>query len=309
MTLTFVSLSSSQVLSEWRQDRRMRCARIGQTTFTHTHTHSHSNSFFSPRLRAARITHSREETSGYRDQWGNTPGEFLCSASTGDDAGGEGGKTREVKREYSPEVKELRSVLKKCSLYLVGPMGSGKSAVGKFLAHELGFHFLDTDSLIEGVAKKSVADLFSDDGEYEFRDVEAKVLEQVSAFIGCVVATGGGIVLRKNNWGHLQTGIVIYLNTKVDLLYHRLSQNGSKETQHRPLLTSASSPDQLRERIENIVNERDHLYRQADVVIDIGDHNYAVDDVAKELVRKLTNFIKANPPKLSKLYPGGEQFS
>lgn len=198
-------------------------------------------------------------------------------------------------REMKPEVKELRSVLKKCSIYFVGPMGSGKSALGKYLAFELGFRFLDTDDLIESVANKSISDIFKDSGEEKFRDLESAVLDQVQPFIGCCVATGGGAVLRKTNWGKLQTGIVVYLEAPVDVLVERLQNDTS-----RPLLADA---DDLRERITKILDERRSLYEQADVTISIKSGE-PTDDIGKEVIRKLTNFIKANPPRLSKLYPG-----
>lgn len=197
----------------------------------------------------------------------------------------------------APEVKELRSVLKKCSIYLIGPMGSGKSVVGKYLAQELRFRFLDTDQLIEAVSKKSIPQIFADDGEEAFRDLETAVLDQVAPFIGCVVATGGGAVLRKTNWGKLQTGIVVYIEVPVAVLEDRL--RGDKG---RPLLRDAS-PTELKERIENILEERKHLYGQADVKVHV-DRDAPVDDVGKEIVRKLTNFIKAHPPRLAALYPG-----
>lgn len=200
------------------------------------------------------------------------------------------------KRELSPEVKELRSILKKCSIYLVGPMGSGKSAVGKFLAYELGFRFLDMDDLIEAIAKKPISQIFKDDGETAFRDLESAVLEQITPFIACCVATGGGVVLRKENWGKLQTGIVIYLDTPVNVLEDRLLG----ETEKRPLLKDAES---LRDRITDILHERGHLYNQADVTIRCKG-GMAIDEISKEIIRTLTNFIKSNPPKLSTLYPG-----
>lgn len=198
--------------------------------------------------------------------------------------------------ELSPEAKELRSVLKKCSLYLVGPMGSGKSVIGRYLATLLGFRFLDTDTIIEEIAKKPVAEIFEESGEAHFRDIETAVLDQIAPFIACCVATGGGAVVRKENWGRLQTGIVIYLQSPVDLLVDRLQG----ETGNRPLLKDAES---IRQRMEAIMDERHALYKQADVTVKC-EREMAVDDIAMEAMRSLTNFIKANPPKLAKLYPG-----
>lgn len=198
-------------------------------------------------------------------------------------------------RDLKPAVKELRSVLKKCSIYLVGPMGSGKSAIGKYLAFELDFRFLDTDALIESVSQKSIPEIFKQDGEEAFRDTESAVLGEVQPFIGCVVATGGGAVLRKPNWGKMQTGIVVYLEAPVDVLVERLRHDTS-----RPLLADA---EDLRERISSILDQRRNLYEQADVAVHIK-ADQPVDEVGKEVIRNLTNFIKANPPRLSKLYPG-----
>lgn len=217
----------------------------------------------------------------------------MCAGNNSPSGGTD--NVKKIPRELKPEVKELRSVLKKCSIYLVGPMGSGKSVLAKYLAYELGFRFLDTDELIEKVAQKSIPKIFEDDGEDNFRDLESAILDQVQPFIACCVATGGGIVLRKENWGRLQTGIVIYLSTPIDVLVDRL-----KGDTKRPLLKDAES---LTDRVTEILNNRRHLYEQADVVVPI-EPDAAVDEIGMDLVRRLTNFIKANPPRLSKLYPG-----
>lgn len=200
--------------------------------------------------------------------------------------------------EVKPCVKELLAVLKKCSIYLIGPMGSGKSTLSKYLAYELGFRHLDTDELVTAVAKKSISDIFAQDGEESFRDLEAAVLSQVAPFIGCVVATGGGVVLRRANWGMLQTGIVVYLESTVDVLAERLADDTG-----RPLLQGERDEDALRDRIEGILEQRRSLYEQADVKVHV-DRDAVVDEVAEEVVRRLSNFIKENPPRLSKLYPG-----
>lgn len=196
-------------------------------------------------------------------------------------------------RDIKPAVKDLKQRLKKCSVYFVGTMGSGKSSVARYLAKQLGFRFLDTDDLIVLAAKKDIPTIFENDGENAFRDLESAVLDQVQAFIGCCVATGGGIVMRKQNWGKLQTGIVVWLDVPVDVLVQRLEGDRS-----RPLLEEAES---LRERIESILNARRTMYQQADVTVTVSVDD-AIDDVGAEVVRKLNNFIKENPPRLSKLY-------
>lgn len=177
-------------------------------------------------------------------------------------------------------------------------MGSGKSSIAKYLASQIGFRFLDTDQLVEAVAKKPISQIFEDDGETIFRDIETAVLDQVAPFIACCVATGGGAVLRKENWGRLQTGIVIYLDTPVDVLADRLMSES--ESGSRPLLKDAND---LRERIDDILHERRGLYEQADLAVKVT-KGMAVDDIGTDIIRLLTNFIKANPPRMAQLYPG-----
>ncbi len=198
----------------------------------------------------------------------------------------------DVTKELGNAVRDLKSRLKRCSLYFVGPMGSGKSVIGKFIAQQLSFRFLDTDALIEGVTKRSISELFADEGEAAFRDLEAAVLDQVQAFLNCVVATGGGIVLRDTNWGKLQTGIVVFLDVPIDILVKRLEGDTT-----RPLLKDGD----LREKLEAIMASRRSLYELADVTVNVNEGD-AVDNVALEVCRKVSNFIKENPPKMSALY-------
>lgn len=218
----------------------------------------------------------------------------MCAPKSGKED--EDARLPKARQTDNRAVKELRSVMKKCSVFLIGPMGSGKSAVGRYLAREIGFRYLDTDEIIEAVAKKPIKKIFSEEGESHFRDLESTVLEQVSAFIACCVSTGGGIVIRKENWGKLHAGLVVYLDTPVDVLTDRLQG----ESENRPLLKDAES---LRDRIKDILYEREHLYKQADISVKC-EAGQGVDEIGQEIIRALTNFIKSNPPKLSKLYPG-----
>ena len=145
------------------------------------------------------------------------------------------------------------------NVFLIGMMGAGKSTVGKLLAHRLGYGFVDTDSLIEQCAGKSIPDIFNDDGEEAFRDWEQQVLSQLASYTRLVVATGGGIVLRSLNWSHLHDGIVAWIDLPVDLLYDRLKA----ETSQRPLL---HTPDPLA-KLTKIYEQRRDRYAQADISI------------------------------------------
>ena len=206
------------------------------------------------------------------------------------------GYEADVTKELSGAVEDLKTRLKRCTVYLIGPMGSGKSVIGKFLASQLKFRYLDTDAIIEQVAKRSISEIFEDDGEAKFRDLESAVLDQVQAFLNCVVSTGGGIVMRDSNWGKLQTGIVIYLDVPIEVLVKRLENERDK----RPLLKSG----ELQDTLQTIMNTRRVLYEQADVTVNVKE-NDAVDNVALEVCRKLSNFIKENPPKSAELYSAG----
>jgi shikimate kinase len=149
------------------------------------------------------------------------------------------------------------------NVFLIGMMGAGKSTVGKLLAQKLSYNFLDTDPLIEQCAGKSISEIFANDGEETFRDLEQQVLSQVSTYTRLVVATGGGIVMRSLNWSHLHDGIVVWIDVSVDILYDRLKT----ESTHRPLLQTADPLQKLRD----LYNQRCDRYAQADISIMISE--------------------------------------
>ena len=106
------------------------------------------------------------------------------------------------------------------NVYFVGMMGTGKSAVARALADVMGrYIFLDTDSIIEELLGASVSEVFATDGEEAFRSVESQVLDQVHSYVKTCVATGGGIVTQKKNWGRLHSGMVVWLDMEVRLLF------------------------------------------------------------------------------------------
>ncbi|MBW4699649.1 MAG: shikimate kinase [Aphanocapsa lilacina HA4352-LM1] len=148
-------------------------------------------------------------------------------------------------------------MLKGVSLYLVGMMGSGKSTVGRLLAEKLGYGFVDLDALIEQVSGKRVGEIFERAGEAVFRDLESRVLAEVSAYTRLVVATGGGAVLTQRNWGYLHHGVVVWLDADIETLLGRLEH----EPGTRPLLGGGDR----RRRLVELLGERTRLYAQADV--------------------------------------------
>lgn len=151
---------------------------------------------------------------------------------------------------------DLTARLKGTSIFLIGMMGCGKTTVGQILAAQLGYRFLDTDALVEQAATMTIADIFAQSGETAFREIETQVLAEVSTYSRLVVATGGGIVIARQNWSYLHHGVVVWLDVPVDHLYRRL-----QEDTQRPLL---QDPDP-KGKLHHLLEERRSLYAQADV--------------------------------------------
>ncbi len=145
------------------------------------------------------------------------------------------------------------------NIYLIGFMATGKSKVGKEIAYFLGRPFFDTDDLVEEFAGKNISEIFAHEGERAFRDLESKVVKQISQRRDCVIALGGGAVLRQENWALLaSTGIIICLYADEQTLMERISSKS-----HRPLMRSASRHDLLL-KIRALLTERQPLYDRAD---------------------------------------------
>ena len=177
---------------------------------------------------------------------------------------------------------ELRQRLEGLNLYLVGMMGSGKSTAGRHLAELLGYRFLDADSSIEQVAGRSIPEVFASEGEAGFRQLEAAVLNQIANWHSLVVATGGGVVTRPDNWGQLHQGVVIWLDAPEELLLERLSSDPTP----RPLLQA----DDPAARLAALLAERRPLYAQAD--LHIVQDGRAADQVAVQILEALPSVLK-----------------
>ena len=176
----------------------------------------------------------------------------------------------------------LRQRLEGLNLYLVGMMGSGKSTAGRHLAEQLGYRFLDADASIEQVAGRSIPDLFASEGEAGFRQLESAVLNQIASWHSLVVATGGGVVTRPENWGQMQQGVVIWLDAPDALLLERLSNDPTP----RPLMAAADPAQRLSE----LLSQRRPLYAQADV--HIVQDGRPPDQVAIQILEALPSVLK-----------------
>ena len=156
----------------------------------------------------------------------------------------------------------MNNLLRGVNLYLVGMMGAGKTTLGRHLAIQLGYKFIDTDAAIASFTRKSISQLFAEVGEAEFRQLESQVLAKVSCYTNLTIATGGGIVLRRENWGYLHYGLVVWLDVPVEQLYLRLRSDTT-----RPLLQNVEEPQEL---LRSLLKQRQPLYAQADLRVTVG---------------------------------------
>lgn len=169
-------------------------------------------------------------------------------------------------------------------IVLVGPMGAGKSTIGRMLARELGYRFLDTDRIIEERCGANIPWIFDVEGEDGFRQRETAMLEELSAEPKTVLATGGGAVMRPENYPLLKRdSIVVYLKTSIDQQVER-----TRKDRNRPLLQN-DDPEAVLRRLFEL---RDPIYRQlADVVM------YTDRKSPRLVVRQLINRINPRTPR------------
>lgn len=151
---------------------------------------------------------------------------------------------------------------KKPLVVLVGPMGAGKTTIGKLLATELSYEFVDSDKEIERRSGADIPWIFDVEGEDGFRNREVAVIQDLSTETGVVLATGGGALMRQENRDHLtRHGYIVYLNTSVDQQYTRTHKD-----KNRPLLQGESDPMTV---LTELMKVRDPIYREvADFVVD-----------------------------------------
>ncbi len=167
------------------------------------------------------------------------------------------------------------------NIVLLGFMGTGKTAAGKKVARKLKMEYLDVDDLIEEEAGILISEIFSRFGEEHFRDLESKMVERVAQYENKVMATGGGIVLRKENMDNLRKGgILLCLTATPEVILER-----TKDEHHRPLL----EVDYPLVTIKELLKFRAPYYAQADYSLDTS--SLTIDQVAEE-VMKLVNPVR-----------------
>jgi shikimate kinase len=170
-------------------------------------------------------------------------------------------------------------MLGKRNIYLIGPMGSGKSAVGRILARMVDAPFMDSDAEIEKRTGVDIAYIFEKEGEVRFRQREKEAIEALTIIEPLVLATGGGAILLPENRQTLsQRGCVVYLITSVEQQAHRVGH-----ARHRPLLNDVGNPEA---KLRQLMQEREPLYcAVADIKV-ITDGR-KIQAVAEEIIRAL----------------------
>ena len=168
------------------------------------------------------------------------------------------------------------------SIFLVGPMGAGKTTIGRLLAKQLGREFVDSDWYIEAQAGADIPWIFAKEGEVGFRERETRAIDELTQHDNIVLATGGGAVMSAENRAFLhQRGIVIYLNAPVDVQMSRTAKDKS-----RPLLQQPNP----RKILQDLYRIRDPLYREVAHIIMPTGHTYP-RHMVHQLLQQLGSFL------------------
>ncbi len=163
------------------------------------------------------------------------------------------------------------------NIFVIGFMGAGKTTAGRLLAKKLNLKFCDLDETVEKELGMTINEIFSRHGEDFFRDEESKMLRSVAQRERQVVSTGGGVVLREENWEAMRgAGIVVYLRASAEVLYNRV-----KNKTMRPLL-QVENPF---ENVQELLSRRILLYEKADLIVDT--ENLSPQDVALEIAERI----------------------
>ncbi len=163
-------------------------------------------------------------------------------------------------------------------LVVTGFMGAGKSRVGRVAATRLGWRFFDSDREIVAQSGRSIAEIFAEDGEPRFREIERQVIAALAADRrAAVIATGGGALADERNLAAMrESGIIICLTARPEVIAARLKRSGEV----RPKLLEGRKP--MLERIVELLGERAAVYARADAAVDTSD--LTIDEAADKVL-------------------------
>lgn len=160
-------------------------------------------------------------------------------------------------------------------IYLIGMMASGKSTIGKVLAQQLGFSFVDMDAEIEANTGYSISEIFAKEGEDQFRLIESQLLKKLSIQDNVVISTGGGTPMFHNGIDiMLSTGRVVWLKVSKTEIFNRL-----QGTYERPLANAIT-----KSKLSNLTHHRNPFYKQAEIRVW---NRGKVEDVVVRILKKI----------------------
>jgi shikimate kinase len=175
------------------------------------------------------------------------------------------------------------------NIVLIGYRCSGKTEVGKILSRELGMEFVDTDLLIEKACGCSIESIVSEKGWDHFRKIERRTIEEVSKRDNVAIATGGGVVMDKNNVQNLnRNGFIVWLRGDAEVLKERMEKE-ERSGKIRPSLTGI---DPLEE-IKQVLNVRTPLYQQTGALT-VDTSLLSIREVADTIMKKLPGGLKVS---------------
>lgn len=179
--------------------------------------------------------------------------------------------------------------MKGTRIYLSGFMTSGKSTIGPILANTLGLSFFDLDKVIEEKERKTIVEIFEQNGEAYFRELETGVLREIIKHENIVLSLGGGTLAKQENFDMLKTsGVVVYLKVSVPTLYKRL-KNKIDRPIFRDLVLGENSEDEFLKRIKDLLDKRQEFFEKADIIFttDGSPIGITVDKLAKKIMKSL----------------------
>lgn len=176
-------------------------------------------------------------------------------------------------------------------IFLTGFSGSGKSTIGPLLANSLGYEFVDLDALIESERGKSINQIFADEGEIAFRQLEVRTLEKLIQRSKTVISLGGGVLEQPQAFALVtQAGTLVYLKSPVKTLARRLSNKTD-----RPLLKGEQgeklSQEEIEKKIAALLARREPRYECADITVETDAKR--IGSTVEELTRKIERYMRA----------------
>lgn len=175
----------------------------------------------------------------------------------------------------------------KNNIILIGPMGSGKSSIGKKLSKMMKFSFVDTDNLIEDSTGVDIPTIFEHEGEEGFRERERNILQEISEYKETVIGTGGGIIISKKNRTTIKNmGFVVYLTASVRELAYR-----TEHDKNRPLINN--NDDDAENKIKKILKDRKEYYEKTSNMT-ISTDIYDTVKISKIIIKNYQEYEKNN---------------